>query len=100
MTVVFATPKMKQRKISERTCIACRSRSTKGDLIRVVRAAEGAIGPDPSGKQPGRGAYVCPKAGCVAKALKEKRFDRALRAQTPPTLADDLEAQIRKSGKC
>ena len=65
----------------------------------MVRGADGEIKPDPSGKYPGRGAYICPKAECVTKALKEKRFDRALRAHAPPTLAEDLEAALRNSGK-
>jgi uncharacterized protein len=94
-----ATPDTKQRKTPERTCIACRTRSTKGDLVRVVRGVDGEIGPDRSGKLPGRGAYICPKAECVAKALKEKRFDRALRAHIPPTLAEALEAAIGVSGE-
>jgi predicted RNA-binding protein YlxR (DUF448 family) len=81
-------------KIPERTCIACRAHSTKGELVRVVRGVDGEIRPDPSGKEPGRGAYICPKAECIAKALKEKRFDRALRAHIPPTLAGDLESAL------
>jgi hypothetical protein len=90
---------MKQRKIPERTCIACRAKSTKGDLVRVVRGEAGEIMPDPSGKLSGRGAYICPKAECVTRALKEKRFDRALRAHIPPTLAEELETALCVSGE-
>ncbi|MDO8685013.1 MAG: YlxR family protein [Armatimonadota bacterium] len=90
---------MKQRKTPERTCVACRTGTDKKALIRVVRAADGVIRVDPTGKQPGRGAYMCPKIECLTKAIKEKRFDRALRAKAPPTLAEELEMAIEQSGE-
>jgi len=90
---------MKLRKIPQRMCVACRTGSDKQELVRVVCDAERGIHIDPTGKSPGRGAYVCPKAECVARALKQKRFDKALRAQTPATLAEELEAVAQKSGE-
>ena len=79
--------------------MACGARSSKGDLIRVARMAGDIVGLDPSGKAPGRGAYVCLKAECIDKAWKQKRFDRALRTQAPPTLAEELQAALGKSGE-
>ena len=32
---------------------------------------------DFKGKKPGRGAYVCPDAACLAKAKKTKAIERA-----------------------
>ena len=90
---------MKQRKTPQRMCVACRAGSDKQALVRVVRDAEHGIHVDPTGKAPGRGAYVCPKAECVARALKQKRFDKALRAQAPATLAEELEAVAQRSGE-
>ena len=78
--------------------MACRAGSDKAALVRVVRATDGAIRVDPTGRLPGRGAYVCATAECAAKALKQKRFDRALRAQAPPELAEELEGVVRKLG--
>ena len=99
LTGKAAGPKMKQRKIPERMCVACGTRSSKGDLMRIARTAGETIVPDPSGKLPGRGAYVCPKSECIEKALKQKRFDRALRIQVPPNLSEQLEAALGKSGE-
>lgn len=91
---------MKQRKIPERMCVACGKRSGKGDLIRIVRLAEGGVvRPDPSGKAPGRGAYICQVEECVAKALKQRKFDRALRTQVSPQLAEDLTVAVKVMGE-
>ena len=72
---------MKQRHTPIRSCVVCRQTSDKRELLRVVRLPEkdgGAVVADPSGKQSGRGAYVCPAAECIDKARKSKRFERAL----------------------
>ena len=42
----------------ERTCVACRAKGGKRELIRVVRRPDGRVHSDPSGKAPGRGAYL------------------------------------------
>jgi predicted RNA-binding protein YlxR (DUF448 family) len=50
----------------------------KKDLIRVVRTPDGTISLDTTGKMAGRGAYVCPSRTCIAKAVKERRLEKAL----------------------
>ena len=92
-------PEMKQRKTPERTCVACRAGSGKAALIRVVRAADGSVHVDLSGKLSGRGAYICPKMECADKAIKQKRFDRALRAQAPAGLAEEIESAVKGLGE-
>ncbi|WRO22263.1 YlxR family protein [Metallumcola ferriviriculae] len=59
-------------------CLGCRERKDKRELVRVVRSPEGEIHIDPSGKRPGRGAYVCPDKACLAKAIKTKALERSL----------------------
>ncbi len=69
-----------------RTCIGCRQRATKRELLRVV-AGTGADGqdeswfvvPDPNGTAPGRGAHLHPTAECLALAERKRAFARALR---------------------
>lgn len=63
-----------------RTCVGCRSRVTEAELLRVV-FADGAAVPDPRRRMPGRGAWVHPDPGCLAKAEKRRAFPRALRVQ-------------------
>jgi predicted RNA-binding protein YlxR (DUF448 family) len=69
---------MKERKVPQRKCVGCEQMKDKKDLIRVVRTPEGDIILDLTGKKPGRGAYVCPSADCIGKAVKGKKLERAL----------------------
>ncbi|MFY1679086.1 MULTISPECIES: YlxR family protein [unclassified Streptomyces] len=63
----------------ERTCVGCRNRATKDELLRTV-AIEGECVPDPAGTLPGRGAYVHPDTTCLDQAVRRRAFPRALRA--------------------
>lgn len=72
---------MKQRKVPMRMCTGCREMKPKKELIRVARSPEGAVSLDPSGKKPGRGAYVCYNVECLRRALKQKQLDRALESK-------------------
>lgn len=61
-----------------RTCVGCRGRADKHDLVRIVRWGDGLLA-DPSQTAPGRGAYLHPDQGCVESAIKRKALTRALR---------------------
>jgi len=50
------------RRAPQRTCVACRTTRDKRDLLRVVRAPDGSVSFDASGKAAGRGAYLCATA--------------------------------------
>lgn len=81
----------------ERTCVACRAKRERSDLLRVARRPDGTVAADPEGKAPGRGAYVCRRAGCVAEA--QPRLSRALRRpltdEDLARLREEMERQIR-----
>lgn len=78
-------------KVPIRTCVSCRQSADKKRLIRVVRCADGAVRIDPSGKQPGRGAYLCGEKDCLKLAIKHKKLGRALRCEIPESLPRELE---------
>jgi len=63
-----------------RTCVGCRTRRAKPDLVRIAATPDG-VRLDPHHDLPGRGAYVCPAPGCVenAAARDGKSLRRALR---------------------
>ncbi|MGX5187897.1 YlxR family protein [Streptomyces avermitilis] len=67
------------RACPERTCVGCRERAAKQDLLRIV-AVEGDCVPDHRGTLPGRGAYVHPALVCLDLAVRRRAFTRALRA--------------------
>ena len=72
-----------------RTCIACRNKRPKRDLIRVVRTPEASIEVDPRGKRSGRGAYLCADGPCLEGALVPGKLGRALKCRVT---ADDVRA--------
>ncbi|MBK3580178.1 MULTISPECIES: YlxR family protein [unclassified Streptomyces] len=68
------------RACPERTCVGCRERAAKRELLRIV-AVEGECVPDHRGTLPGRGAYLHPALVCLDLAVRRRAFPRALRAQ-------------------
>ena len=60
----------------ERTCVACRKKNDKTELIRFVKTPDGHITPDIRCRMNGRGAYVCRDEKCIEKALKGILFRR------------------------
>jgi len=69
------------KKTPYRMCVGCQEMRSKRDLIRVVRTPEESIEVDHTGKRSGRGAYICPNAECLEKAIKGKRLEKALKQQ-------------------
>lgn len=61
----------------QRTCVGCGQVEDKKALIRVVRTPEG-VYVDPTGKQPGRGAYLHPRPACWQAGL-DSSLGHALR---------------------
>lgn len=60
---------MKRKYVPQRTCIACRQVKSKRELVRVVRAPDGQIYVDETGKAHGRGAYLCRDLVCWEKGV-------------------------------
>ena len=79
-----------QKKIPMRQCVGCREMKAKKELVRVVRSPEGEISLDFRGKAPGRGAYVCPQAECLRRAIKSRALERGLDCQIPQEICDQL----------
>lgn len=52
------------------------------------------VEPDPTGKRPGRGAYLCGNPECWDRAVKKGRLENALRA----TLSSDAREAILQYG--
>ena len=82
-----ARPEKKKR---PRSCVGCGEESPKRELLRVVRTPEGGVKYDPTGKANGRGAYVCRDHECVQAARKKKALARALKAEVPDSVYDEL----------
>ena len=81
-------------KIPMRQCIGCRELKPKKELIRVVRSPEGDISLDFRGKKSGRGAYICPDAGCLRKAEKSRALERAFSSAVPQEIYEKLREEM------
>ena len=84
---------MKEKKVPERRCIGCMSSRPKQELLRIVAGADG-LKIDPSGRMPGRGAYLCKNSECVKLAVKKNAFARNLKADVSKQQAEQLAEQI------
>jgi hypothetical protein len=69
-----------------RTCVGCRQEAGKRRMVRVVRDATGVATIDPTGRAPGRGAYLHRDPTCVEIARRKKALDRALKASAGAAL--------------
>ncbi|QDQ97669.1 YlxR family protein [Tomitella fengzijianii] len=82
-----------------RTCVGCRGRGFRTDLLRVVSrpaqeskagvsapqdAVAASVVPDPRRRLPGRGAWIHPSWECVHAAERRRAFARALRVRGNP----------------
>lgn len=86
---------LKKKKIPLRMCLGCQEMKPKKELIRIVRAAEGdEIKIDLTGKQAGRGCYICKSSGCLEKAYKTKRIEKALERSVNPEIYEELRKEI------
>ncbi|MEV7693066.1 YlxR family protein [Microbacterium sp. NPDC089189] len=65
-----------------RTCVGCRTRAPRHDLLRVV-AHDSQLVIDERGSLPGRGAWVHETSECMDAALRRHAFVRALRVSGP-----------------
>ena len=87
-----------------RTCVGCRQRATKIELLRVVAGDRGSgleLVPDPAGRAPGRGAHLHPTPECLELALRRRAFPRALKTEGAQGRVDTavLEGFVRTRGE-
>ncbi|HOA15904.1 MAG TPA: YlxR family protein [Bacillota bacterium] len=81
-----------------RTCLGCGGTFEKRALVRIVRTPEGDVKVDPTGKLPGRGAYVCDSRDCLEKAVKAKKLQRSLEREVSPEVIEQLRASLEVQG--
>ena len=82
------------KKIPQRTCIGCKEKKDKKDLIRIVKDKDGNITLDRTGRANGRGAYICDNIQCLEKAIKTKALARTFEMNIDETAYDELRGVI------
>lgn len=81
---------MQKRKIPMRKCVVTNEMKPKKEMIRIVRNKEGLVSIDPTGKLPGRGAYVSIEPTVVQKAWDKRVLDRQIKA----TITDEFYQEL------
>lgn len=82
---------LKKKKIPMRMCTGCMEMKPKKELIRIVKTPEGDVVVDITGKQSGRGAYVCRNKECLEKSFKTKKLNKSLNT----AISDEIYNKLR-----
>ena len=85
----------KAKKVPLRLCVGCQTPYPKKELIRIVRSPEGEFSLDFTGKKPGRGAYICRKAECLAAAMKGHRLEKSFGCPIDKTVYGKLVEELQ-----
>lgn len=83
------------KSIPQRTCSVCRTQKDKSELLRVVKNKDNVIKVDETGKQSGRGAYICYDMECLEKAQKSKRLEKALEIKIEDEIYEQMKNVIK-----
>jgi len=85
------------KKSPQRKCLVSGESFDKSELLRFVRAPDGTVTFDVSGKLPGRGAYLTISADALKTALKKNLFAKSFKENTrvPPDMAQQVVQQLR-----
>lgn len=82
------------KKIPLRTCMGCNVKKPKKELIRIVKNKDGLIFIDKTGKQEGRGAYICDSVECLEKVIKSKRLEKTLESKISEEVYNNLRGVV------
>jgi len=79
-----------QQEAPQRSCLGCRESRDKERLIRFVLSPQNEVVTDLDMKLPGRGAYTCISATCLALACKQRQFGRAFKHEVVVPSPDEM----------
>lgn len=80
--------------IPERMCVSCRQMKPKGELVRLVKDADG-IRIDRTGKIQARGVYMCRNVECVRLGMKKKALERNFKCAVDKSVYEEIENDIK-----
>lgn len=84
------------KKIPQRSCVVCRQKKDKNELIRIVKNKENEVSIDKTGKKEGRGAYICDSIECLEKAIKSKTLKKVLEVDIDEKIYENIRESINR----
>ncbi|AWM75458.1 Cytosolic protein YlxR [Lactobacillus kullabergensis] len=85
---------MKKRKIPMRKDLLTNTMQPKKELVRIVVDKEKNISVDPTGKKPGRGAYVSLDPSQIKSAQEKGLIERSLGTTVPKEFYQELYSYV------
>ncbi len=82
------------QRVPLRKCVGCGEMIGKKGALRIVRDKDGNISVDPTGKKPGRGAYICKDEKCLELAVKGKKLERSFKCRIPDEIYDTIKKEL------
>ena len=89
----------KNKHIPQRSCVVCRAKSDKQDLIRIVKSPENKLVIDIAKKLPGRGVYMCPDEECIEKAKNFNILGKVLHSLSDEEFWEELKRNAENFGE-
>ena len=83
------------KKVPLRTCMACREKKSKKEMLRIVKNESG-IHLDFSGKAEGRGAYLCNREECFKKLMRNKLVNKTFSCNAGEEVYKAIEEEFRE----
>lgn len=84
------------KKIPMRQCVGCGEMKSKKEMLRILKTPEDEIVLDATGKQNGRGAYICRNRECFELARKSKGLERSFKRAVGTQVYDELLEEFEK----
>ena len=63
-------------------------------MLRILKTDNNEVVLDITGKQNGRGAYLCFSDECLEKAMKNRGIERSLKMAVPKDIYDNLKKEL------
>ncbi|HSL91176.1 MAG TPA: YlxR family protein [Candidatus Limnocylindrales bacterium] len=82
------------RRLPERTCVQCGSAGMRGSFLRIAGRPGSGWEPDPGGRMPGRGIYLCRTAECVEGFARRIRTPKGASRWKMGVNGVDLAAKV------
>ncbi len=83
-----------EKHIPLRKCVGCGEFIGKKGAVRIVRDKDGSISLDPTGKKPGRGAYLCRDEKCLELAVKGRKLERSFKCSVPAEIYENIKREL------
>lgn len=79
-----------EKKLPLRMCIVCKQMKPKSVLVRIVKIADSDYKLDITGRQNGRGAYICNNDECFGKLMRTKALSKAFKTNVSKEIYETI----------